>query len=102
MLIKKATDIKSSEITDKGIYMNRRKFLMAAPAFLASITTGSIFPPVAHAGVKLNGVGKSPLSTDEASNSFKDITTYNNFYEFAQISMHLHVTQKISSPARGQ
>jgi sulfoxide reductase catalytic subunit YedY len=31
---------------------------------------------------KLTNVTKSPLSTDEKLNSYKDITTYNNFYEF--------------------
>jgi sulfoxide reductase catalytic subunit YedY len=31
---------------------------------------------------KLEGLSKSQLSTTESPNSFKDITTYNNFYEF--------------------
>ena len=31
---------------------------------------------------KLTNLKKSPLSTDEKLNSYKDITTYNNFYEF--------------------
>lgn len=87
MLIKKQSDIRSSEITDKQIYLNRRKFLIAASASLAA-AAGSTIPswltPVreAHAGAKLDGVRKSPLSTDETLTSLKDITTYNNFYEF--------------------
>ena len=31
---------------------------------------------------KLPDVGKSEFSTTEAPNSYEDITTYNNFYEF--------------------
>jgi hypothetical protein len=32
MLIKEANDIKSSEITPKDLYMNRREFIRAASA----------------------------------------------------------------------
>ena len=32
MLIKKPADIKSSEITPKGIYLNRRQFMTSASA----------------------------------------------------------------------
>jgi sulfoxide reductase catalytic subunit YedY len=34
------------------------------------------------AGKQLSGVRKSPFSTDEPPNSWKDVTTYNNYYEF--------------------
>src|SRR3990172_10561277 len=87
MLIAKPAAIKSSEITDKKLYLSRRKFLAVGSGTLASLA-GGIIPdwltaaPDAHAGLKLAGVRKSPLSTDEPPNSFKDITTYNNFYEF--------------------
>lgn len=86
MLIKKRGDIKSSEITDKEIYMNRRKFLIGASASMASVATEisplGLFSDEAHAGEKFSGVRKSNFSTNETLNSFKDITTYNNFYEF--------------------
>ena len=39
MLIKKPADIKSSEITPKGIYLNRRQFMTSASAGL--ITAGA-------------------------------------------------------------
>ena len=32
MLIKRASDIRSSEITDKKLYLNRRDFIRAATA----------------------------------------------------------------------
>ena len=89
MLIKKPSDIKPSEITDKSIYMSRRNFLlMAASASVASIAAGLSLPGLtvssheAHAGVKLGGVQKGLFSTDETPTSFQDITNYNNFYEF--------------------
>ena len=44
---------------------------------------------------KLTNLKKSPFSTDEKLNSYKDVTTYNNFYEFgldkgdpAQVRQH--------------
>lgn len=83
MLIRKSNDIKSSEITPREIYLSRRNFFLSA----AVAAAGLIVPPFpfsqeAHAGTKLAGVRKSSLSTDEKPNSFKEITTYNNFYEF--------------------
>lgn len=87
MLIKKPSDIQGREITDKETYLDRRKFLIQASAALATMAAGFAVPGFlepsrAHAGTKLTGVRKSPLSADEPPNSFKDISTYNNFYEF--------------------
>ncbi len=88
MLIKKPGDIMGSEITDKEIYLNRRRFLIETSMTAAAVATGFVFPGnlgdsgKAHAGTKLDGVRKSPLSTDEKKTPFKDITNYNNFYEF--------------------
>ena len=88
MLIKPASDIKSSEITDKKLYLNRRQFIQAAAgtaAAAAAVTIGatdaSAATPAVH-GRKLENVTKSPLSTTERVNSWEQITTYNNFYEF--------------------
>src|SRR5689334_9146148 len=85
MLIKKAADIKSSEITSKEIYLNRRQFIRAASvisgaAALGTIPFSSELAP-ADAAEKLADVKKSSFSTNEKQNSFKDITNYNNFYE---------------------
>jgi len=87
MLIKKPADIKSSEITPKELYMNRRDFIKSAGA--VAVSAGATFagldifgrPQQARAGEKLPNIKKSPYSTDEKKNSFKDITSYNNFYE---------------------
>lgn len=78
MLIKTSSPaFRSSEITPKQDYLNRRRFLSAAAGALA---LGSAAP--AFAG-KLENVQKNAaMSTDEKPNSFRDITSYNNFYEF--------------------
>jgi methionine sulfoxide reductase catalytic subunit len=88
MLIKRTSGIKSSEITDKKLYLNRRQFIITASATGAGIAAGIRVPGWFSAsakegsGQKLEGLLKSPLSTNEERTPFKDITTYNNFYEF--------------------
>jgi len=88
MLIKPASDIRSSEITDKKLYLNRREFIRATTGTAVAAATGLLgAEAVLHAapaphGRKLENVQKSPLSTDEKANSWDQITTYNNYYEF--------------------
>jgi methionine sulfoxide reductase catalytic subunit len=89
MLIKRAADIRSSDITDKKLYDGRREFLRAAAGTAALAAVGLVAgetrlqagPPARH-GRKLENVGKSPFSTTERPTSWEQITTYNNFYEF--------------------
>ncbi len=88
MLIKPASDIPSSEITDKKLYLNRRQFIQAAAGTAAAAAVGTIgasdaqaATPAVH-GRKFDDVTRSPLSTTEKANSWEQITTYNNFYEF--------------------
>ena len=87
MLIKKSPDIKSSEITDEKLYHNRRQFMKTAAAGAIGIAAGSgILSSLASAAPLPGDVwhprNKSPYNTDEALNSYQDITTYNNYYEF--------------------
>ena len=75
-------DIKPSEITPEGAYLNRRTLL--ATAFAAGLVP-SIMSEAAtlpKSGDLFQDVKKWPNSTTEKVNSFQDITTYNNFYEF--------------------
>lgn len=74
MLIKKPADIFSSDITPEGVYLNRRHFMLGSAGLLLSAET------LAALAAK-----KSPLSTlagNDKANSLKEITGYNNFYEF--------------------
>ncbi len=83
MLIKKSEGIRSSEITSKRLYFDRRKFLSGAAALAGAAAMGAAFPLAAEAGDKLPGVVKGPFSTNEKQTPFKDITNYNNYYEFS-------------------
>lgn len=84
MLIKRPSDIRPSEITRKETYLNRRKFMQAAAltggAALGAPALAALVPEERRA--KIPGVIPGTHSTDEAPNSFEDITTYNNYYEF--------------------
>lgn len=89
MLIKKAEDIRSSEITPKSLYLNRRKFLagaaIAGAAVAAGFEIGEALKPsmTALAGNKIDGIKKSPFSTTETITPYNDVTHYNNYYEFS-------------------
>jgi len=97
MLIKKPNDIPSSEITSKSNYLNRRRFMTGALATGAALASGlylrhrdnqitmpgSVEAWSAGNGEKLSGIVKSQHSTTEKPNSLKDITNYNNYYEFS-------------------
>ncbi len=89
MLIRKAPDIRSSEITSKSDYLNRRKFIQGAAATLGAAAIGGTIArrlaspdSVAEANDKLATVKSQYTTTGETLTSFKDITSYNNFYEF--------------------
>src|SRR5258708_28811266 len=89
MLIKSNSEIPSSEITPKDTYLNRRKFLAGAAMAGAAVATGfgvkELFTPStsAFAGQKIDGIQKSPLSTNEKITPVNDVTHYNNYYEFS-------------------
>ncbi|MCU1296781.1 MAG: mononuclear molybdenum enzyme YedY [Acidobacteriaceae bacterium] len=89
MLIKNANDIASSEITPKHLYLNRRKFMTGMAAAGAAIAVGvglhnlASPPATVLANAKIDGVQKSPFSTTETITPYKDVTNYNNYYEFS-------------------
>ena len=84
MLIKKPADIRPSEITSKENYLNRRDFMragsIAGGLALAGPALGAVVPDKRRE--KLADVGKSEFSTIETPNSYEDITSYNNYWEF--------------------
>jgi sulfoxide reductase catalytic subunit YedY len=87
MLIRKSSDIPSSEITPKPVYLNRRNFMRGSLALGAAALAGdklyrAFTPEAAQAGAKLQ-FQKSGYSTSEKLTSLKDVTHYNNFYEFS-------------------
>ncbi len=87
MRIQRKSDIPSSEITPKAVWMNRRTFMTAAAATGLAAVAGEgarriLGSATVDAAEKLNTV-KSPLSTPGLTPTpLEDITHYNNFYEF--------------------
>jgi sulfoxide reductase catalytic subunit YedY len=85
MIIRRPPDIPSSEITPESVYVNRRRFIRAAalaaggaaigPAGLRALADGprQEVPP---------RFADMESEQDEELNTYEQITTYNNFYEF--------------------
>jgi len=86
MLIKKADDIRPSEITPENVYLNRRKFLAGlglTGAAAAIAIEEAARPARAATGEQIPGIVKSPFSITEKVTPMKDVTHYNNYYEFS-------------------
>jgi sulfoxide reductase catalytic subunit YedY len=87
MLIKKPDDIRSSEITDEKHYVDRRKFIAAAgavgvAAVGAAWAGGVLTPGPLRARPGAGADDGAPQQGEDKLNSYEDITSYNNFYEF--------------------
>ena len=87
MLIRKPDDVASSEITPEHLYYSRRGFMRTAAGAVAAAATGGVVAACgmddeALAQAALPNIGKSGFSTSEKQNTFQEITSYNNFYEF--------------------
>jgi len=88
MLIRKAPDLTSADVTPKQVYLDRRKFLQAMGIVGATAVASRRLFELAMpsqavlAATKFGDLAKSPFSTTEKQNSYEDVTHYNNFYEF--------------------
>jgi sulfoxide reductase catalytic subunit YedY len=74
--------IRSWEITSESNYLNRRQFMLAAGLAAGAGIAAAALPRRAQADVGDLATVPGPYSTDETPNSWEDVTTYNNFYEF--------------------
>ena len=87
MLIRQAPDVRSSEITPERLYYGRRQFIQAASG-AALGAAGAVVLGQPAGGLQaapqedLGALRPSQFSTDERQNSYEEITSYNNFYEF--------------------
>jgi sulfoxide reductase catalytic subunit YedY len=99
MLIRTGTTIPASEITDEKLYLRRREFIRLAGGAAVALGTAPLLqacsadpvsadfagadgPPVAAGQTPLANVKPKVVTTDEKLNTFEEITSYNNFYEF--------------------
>jgi sulfoxide reductase catalytic subunit YedY len=85
MLIKPSADVLPSEITPEAVYRDRRLFMqraaaLAAGAGMAGWAERSAFAQ--QAGAAKLAAQKSKYVLTEKPTPYKDVTTYNNFYEF--------------------
>jgi len=88
MVTKRQAELTYKDVTPKGVYANRRNFLLGLLATSAAVAGWKKFnylmmgPGTGSTPVKLNGVIKGPFSTDEKQTPLNDVTHYNNYYEF--------------------
>jgi sulfoxide reductase catalytic subunit YedY len=97
MLIKQQAKIRSSEITSQSVYQNRREFMKAALGISTAVASTGVlaltdyglddeqkkYPGPAWLQKKLqeSRVNANVQAADKLT-PFKDVSTYNNFYEF--------------------
>jgi len=96
--VKTSADIPYSEVTPEALYRSRREFLKTAAAGAAGVVagswmTGGIDGPISAQGglAPLTSTRNAQFVAADKVNSYEEITTYNNYYEFG--------TQK-SDPAK--
>ena len=82
IIIKSSGDIKPSEITSESDYHNRRQFIKKSAVLLGAAWAGRIAMPAYAKGSDFPDAIQGAHTTEEPANSFEEITTYNNFYEF--------------------
>jgi methionine sulfoxide reductase catalytic subunit len=86
-----STKIKSSQITDEQTYLNRRNFMRLGLLAGSSLATGLAYryfqspPSIAVETAEISTVkpSESVLSEVDKPNTFREITNYNNYYEFS-------------------
>ena len=81
MLIRKASDLRSSDITPESAFRNRRQFLSSAASLGAGALASSVLPPMAFADDPIKLVA-SKYTLPDAQTPFGKAAAYNNFYEF--------------------
>ena len=82
----KSVPVRSSEITSKEAYLSRRDFIKAAGVVAGSMALAACAPDVAETTPESLAVDAVPALTDELgdpANTFEEITSYNNYYEFS-------------------
>jgi sulfoxide reductase catalytic subunit YedY len=76
----RSSRILPSDITNREVFLNRRELLMGAVA--AGLVPQAFAESSQPAAAKLNYTRNAKYSVDLKPNSYEDITSYNNYYEF--------------------
>ena len=84
---KQPWELPYSAVTPEQMYRSRRDFLRTAAAGTLGVAAGSMLTSACEAAPEaaqgaLQFTRNAALSVTDAQNSFEELTTYNNFYEF--------------------
>ena len=87
MLVKNGVDILPSEITPEAIYRDRREFMRNAALMIAGAAAYYVIPTNVSSAFAQDSKSWKPshpstFDTTEELTLYKDVTSYNNFYEF--------------------
>jgi len=92
MLIRRGSDLPAREITDEKTYIARSEFIRRAAGAVLGVAAAPLLTLCADDAVAdaesaaaqtpLENVKPKVVTSDEPLNTFEQITTYNNFYEF--------------------
>ena len=77
MIIRRPSDVPSSEITPERVYLDRRRFIGMAGGAGVAAAAGLVAP-----GVLAACQAQAAQRGDDKLTPFEDVTTYNNYYEF--------------------
>ena len=85
MLIKRASGIKSSEITDQNLYLDRRRFITGTAALGAAALFGPVFGENSgvQGGKTLEITKKGEYTVADPLTPVEEATGYTNYYEFS-------------------
>lgn len=89
--MKAEKEIKPSEVTPESVYLNRRNFMRAGLLGGTALATTGLYkwlnpppaPEVETAAIPNVARPEQALRADDKPNSFREITNYNNYYEFS-------------------
>jgi sulfoxide reductase catalytic subunit YedY len=82
MLIRRPSDIPESEVTDEGLYVNRRQFIRRTAAAGAALGLAATLSPLTACGSDGGAAGSAIATQDDELTPYDVVTGYNNFYEF--------------------
>jgi sulfoxide reductase catalytic subunit YedY len=88
--IRKSSDVPYSEVTPESVYTSRRAFMRSMAGTAAGVAAGLVVADRFASGALEGQAGLAPLSATKNAkytaadkvNTFAQITTYNNYYEF--------------------
>ena len=77
MLIRRPAEILAREITDEGLFWNRRRFVGAVGQGIGALAFAAVTPGIAACATE-----EKLAQGDDKLTPWEDVTGYNNFYEF--------------------